>query len=123
MTEISIQKQPAALTGLEECESFGEPVGALPLQTNAGFFEGGLAKGQLYTGTRECEPGTLELDLELTEFCYLLEGHWRFTSESGVVSEVRAGDSWVFPKGWKGTAEVIEKVRKVYAMMVPDEAA
>ena len=86
------------------------------------FFEGELAKGQLYTGTWECEPGTLELDLELTEFCYLLEGHWRFTSESGVVSEVRAGDSWVFPKGWKGTAEVVEKVRKVYAMMVPDEA-
>ena len=123
MTEISIQKQPATLTGLEECESFGEPVGALPLQTNAGFFEGELAKGKLYTGTWECEPGTLELDLELTEFCYLLEGHWRFTSESGVVSEVRAGDSWVFPKGWKGTAEVFEKVRKVYAMMVPDEAA
>ena len=81
MTEISIQKQPAALTGLEECESFGKPVGALPLQTNAGFFEGELAKGQLYTGKWECEPGTLELDLELTEFCYLLEGHWRFTSE------------------------------------------
>ena len=87
------------------------------------LFEGELAKGQLYTGTWECEPGTLELDRELTEFCYLLEGHWRFTSESGVVSEVRAGDSWVFPKGWKGTAEVIAKVRKVYAMMVPDEAA
>ena len=78
-------------------------------------------------GEDNCPPvnslhGTLELDLELTEFCYLLEGHWRFTSESGVVSEVRAGDSWVFPKGWKGTAEVVEKVRKVYAMMVPDEA-
>jgi uncharacterized cupin superfamily protein len=34
---------------------------------------------------------------------------------------VKAGDSWVFPQGWKGTAEVIEKVRKVYTMMVPDE--
>ena len=123
MTEISIKKQPATLTGLEECESFGEPGGALPLQTNTGFFEGELAKGQLYTGTLECKPGTLELDLKLTEFCYLLEGHWRFTSESGVVSKVRAGDSWVFAKGWKGTAEVIEKVRKIWTMMVPDEAA
>ena len=54
MTEISIKKQPATLTGLEECESFGEPRGALPLQTNTGFFEGQLAKGQLYTGTLEC---------------------------------------------------------------------
>ena len=97
MTDISIQKQPAPLTGLKECESFGEPVGALPLQTIAGFFEGEMAKGQLCTGTWECEPGTLELDLELTEFCCLLEGDWRFTSGSGLVSEVRAGDSWVFP--------------------------
>ena len=32
--------------------------------------------------------------------------------------EVKAGDSWVFPQGWKGTAEVIEKVRKVYLMML-----
>ena len=37
MTDISIQTQPATLTGLEECESFGEPVGALPLKTNAAF--------------------------------------------------------------------------------------
>jgi uncharacterized cupin superfamily protein len=63
------------------------------------------------------------LDLELTEFCYLLEGHWKFTSQTGVVTEVKEGDSWVFPRGWKGTAEVIKKVRKVYAMMVPHEAS
>ena len=98
-------------------------MGALPLQTNAGFFESDLAGGQLYTGTWECEPGVLELDLELTEFCYLLEGHWKFTSQTGVVTEVKEGDSWVFPRGWKGTAEVIKKVRKVYAMMVPHEAS
>ncbi|MEM7740799.1 MAG: cupin domain-containing protein [Pseudomonadota bacterium] len=36
------------------------------------------------------------------------------TSESGNVTEIRAGDGWIFPKGWKGTAEVVEKVRKVY---------
>ncbi|MAC36291.1 MAG: hypothetical protein CME45_08230 [Halieaceae bacterium] len=123
MVEISVQKNPARLVNLEACESFGAPVGALPLQTNAGFFEGDLAGGQLYTGTWECEPGVLELDLELTEFCYLLEGHWKFTSQTGVVTEVKEGDSWVFPRGWKGTAEVIKKVRKVYAMMVPDEAS
>ena len=54
----------------------------------------------------------MKLDLSITEFCHLLQGHWVFTSESGEVSEVKAGDSWVFPKGWKGTAEVKETVRK-----------
>jgi uncharacterized cupin superfamily protein len=72
-------------------------------------------------GTWESEPGVLELDLEVTEFCPLLKGHWKLTSISGLVTEVKAGDSWVFPYGWKGTAEVIETVRKVYLMISPAE--
>jgi uncharacterized cupin superfamily protein len=115
MPEISVQHQCASLTDLKPCDSFGEPVGPLPLQTDSGFYN----EGNMITGTWECEPGTLELDLDLTEFCHLLEGHWKFTSEAGVVTEVKAGDSWVFPRGWKGTAEVIEKVRKVYMMILP----
>jgi uncharacterized cupin superfamily protein len=87
------------------------------MQTDSGFFE----QGNMFAGTWECEPGTLELELELTEFCHLLEGHWRFTSHSGQVTEVRAGDSWIFPRGWHGTAQVIEKVRKAYFMILPDE--
>lgn len=116
LPEISVQHQCASLGGLEEAETFGEPVGALPLQTDKGFF----SEGNMITGTWECEPGTLKLDLDVTEFCHLLKGHWKFTSESGEVTEVRAGDSWVFPKGWKGTAEVIETVRKVYMMILPE---
>ncbi|MEO0436683.1 MAG: cupin domain-containing protein [Pseudomonadota bacterium] len=117
MPEISVQHQCASLTDLVGVDSFGEPIGPLAKQTDSGFF----AEGTLAAGTWECEAGTLELDLEVIEFCHLLEGHWKFTSESGQVTEVRAGDSWVFPYGWKGTAEVIEKVRKVYLMISPDE--
>jgi uncharacterized protein len=118
MPEISVQHQCASLTDLVEVDSFGEPVGPLPLQTDKGFFE----QGKLFAGTWECEPGTLKLDLDLTEFCHLLQGHWVLTSESGVVTEVKAGDSWVFPRGWKGTAEVVETVRKVYLMMLPEDS-
>ncbi|MEM7691097.1 MAG: cupin domain-containing protein [Pseudomonadota bacterium] len=117
MPEISVQHQCASLTDLVGVDSFGEPVGPLPKQTDSGFF----AEGTLAAGTWECEAGTLELVLEVIEFCHLLEGHWKFTSVSGQVTEVRAGDSWVFPYGWKGTAEVIEKVRKVYLMISPEE--
>ena len=116
MPEISIQTQCASLTDLVDVDSFGEPVGPLPRQTDKGFYQ----EGNMICGTWECESGTMELDLDVTEFCHLLEGHWKFTSNSGQVSEVKAGDSWVFPRGWKGTAEVIERVRKVYMMITYD---
>lgn len=113
MPEISIQKQCAILTDLVDVDSFGEPVGPLPKQTDSGFFN----VNNLDAGTWECEPGTLKLDLKVTEFCHLLKGHWRLTSESGEVTEIVAGDSWVFPCGWTGEAEVVETVRKVYLMI------
>ena len=113
MPELSIQHQCAALTNLVACESFGVPIGELPKQTDASFLE----EGNLVAGTWECEPGILQLDLGITEFCHLLKGHWVLTSETGQVTEVKAGDSWIFPRGWKGTAEVIETVRKVYMII------
>ncbi|MEM9621325.1 MAG: cupin domain-containing protein [Pseudomonadota bacterium] len=113
MVEISIQKDCANLRDLADVESFGEPIGPLPTQTDSGFFE----SGNLAAGTWECEPGKLKIDLDLTEFCHLLKGHWILTSDSGLVTEIKAGDSWVFPRGWKGTGEVIETVRKVYMVV------
>ena len=110
MVEISIQKQCAALTDLELTDSFGEPIGDLPNQTDSGFFE----EDNLFAGTWECGPGKLQLNLDLMEFCHLLKGHWILTSESGKVTEIKTGDSWIFPRGWKGVAEVVETVRKVY---------
>ena len=114
MPEISIQRQCATLNDLTEAETFGDELGVPSRQTANNFFE---QDDSLYAGTWECEPGIMKLDLELMEFCHLLEGHWKLTSESGEVTEIRAGDSWIFPRGWKGTSEVIEKVRKVYFIM------
>ena len=116
MPEISVQHGCATLNDLVKVDTFGEPVGELALQTDKGFFE----QGNLAAGTWECEVGVMKLDLDVTEFCHLLEGHWKLTSESGQVTDVRAGDSWVFPRGWKGTAEVLQKVRKTYLMIMPD---
>ena len=113
MPEISVQRQCASLSDLTLVESFGTPVGDLPKQTDSGFFE----QDNLVAGTWECEPGKLQLDLDITEFCHLLAGHWILTSESGVVTEIKAGDSWIFPKGWKGLAEVVATVRKVYLIV------
>lgn len=113
MPEISVQKQCLVLTSLGDVESFGTPIGDLPEQSNDSFF----AEGNLTAGTWECGPGKLQLDLDVTEFCHLLKGHWVLTSDSGQITELRAGDSWIFPKGWKGTSEVVETVRKVYLII------
>jgi len=113
MPEIIAQHQCAALTDLIDAETFGEAVGPMPKQTESGLLE----QDNLYAGTWECGPGTLKLDLDLMEFCHVLSGHWILTSESGQVTDVKGGDSFIFPKGWKGTAEVIETVRKVYFMI------
>jgi len=100
MQEISIQKNCSSLNDLVLAESVGEPVGELPKQTDSCFYE----QGNLFAGTWAAEPGILKLDLDLMEFCHLLKGHWILTSESGQVTGVKAGDSWIFPDGWTGTA-------------------
>lgn len=113
MPEINVQHQCAALVDLVAVESFGIPIGELPEQTDKSFYE----EGNLTAGTWECGIGKLQLKLEITEFCHLLKGHWILTSESGQVTEVKSGDSWIFPRGWKGTAEIVEAVRKVYLII------
>ena len=82
MPEIKAQHQCASKDDLVLTESFGEAIGSMPKQTDSCFFE----EGNLISGTWECEPGKLELELEVTEFCHILEGHWVLTSESGQVT-------------------------------------
>ncbi len=113
MPEIQVQRQCAQISEFTAAESFGAPIGKLPDQRDNNFF----LEGNLAAGTWECEPGTLALDLDLTEFCHLLKGQWVLTSESGQVPKIRAGDSWIFPRGWKGKAEVVASVRKVYMII------
>ncbi len=47
MPEIQMQHQCASLTGLIDVDSFGTPIGPLPRQTDASFFQ----QGPLYAGT------------------------------------------------------------------------
>ena len=85
MPEIKAQHQCATLANLILAESFGEPIGDLPIQKDSSFFE----EDKIFSGTWECEPGILDLDLEVTEFCHILKGHWILTSESGQITEVK----------------------------------
>ncbi|MCR8923943.1 cupin domain-containing protein [Dasania sp. GY-MA-18] len=113
MSSLPLQQQALALNDLQACPSFGEPIGELPKQSYSGFYE----KDGISMGTWECEPGKLRLNLAVTEFCHIIKGHWILTADSGEVTEVKAGDSFAFDKGWQGTSEVVETVRKVYTII------
>ena len=69
-------------------------------------------------GIWECEPGGWPVvNRPNTETCYILSGKARLTDEeSGRVIEITAGDFVTLPPGWTGRWDVIETVRKAYAI-------
>ena len=70
------------------------------------------------TGIWECQPGGWPvLDRPDTEFTYIVSGRARLTDDAtGTVTEIGAGDLVILPPGWSGRWDVIETVRKVYAI-------
>jgi uncharacterized cupin superfamily protein len=69
-------------------------------------------------GVWECEPGGWPVvDRPNTETCYIVSGKARITDdETGRVVDVSAGDFLTLPPGWSGRWDVVETVRKVYAI-------
>lgn len=69
-------------------------------------------------GVWECQPGGWPVvDRQDTEVCYILSGRAILTDVArGDKREITAGDLVVLPVGWTGRWDVIETVRKVYAI-------
>ncbi|MFJ4286867.1 cupin domain-containing protein [Paenarthrobacter nicotinovorans] len=87
----------------------GDPqLGLLPLATN----------GNGSVGVWECEPGGWPVkDRADTEVCYILSGSAVITDEAtGTPHKIGTGDFLVLPVGWSGRWDVLETVRKVYAI-------
>lgn len=66
-------------------------------------------------GVWELTVGKCRLERTVDEVFILLSGVWVLTADDGTVTTLRAGDTALLPKGWKGIGEVVETVRKVYA--------
>lgn len=76
-----------------------------------------LAKdGLVESGVWVCTPGKWALEVGRDEYCHFLTGRCTYTHESGEVIEVGPDTAVFFPKGWKGTCQVHETVRKVYLL-------
>ena len=65
-------------------------------------------------GLWQCTPGRWRCEVESDEFFHVLAGRAVYTEDDGTVTEIAAGMTCAFPKGWKGACEVVETVRKVY---------
>lgn len=68
------------------------------------------------TGIWQCTPGPSYWVQEENEFIYLLSGSLTVTPDGGKPVTFGAGDSAMFPRGWRGTWDLHETVRKVYVV-------
>lgn len=70
------------------------------------------------TGIWECRPGGWPVvNRPDTEFTYIISGRARLTDDAtGAVTDISGGDLVILPPGWSGRWDVIETVRKVFAI-------
>jgi uncharacterized cupin superfamily protein len=72
--------------------------------------------GKYFSGFWHSDVGKWRIAYSEEETCYLLEGVSIVTDEFGVATTLQAGDSFVIPRGFIGTWEVVEPSRKLYAI-------
>nr|WP_185844207.1 cupin domain-containing protein [Bordetella hinzii] len=89
-----------------------------PIEGNTEFrsanaFEGN--DGRVLSGVWESTAGKFRSDTTgYIEFGYILEGQARIVDPDGTVHELRPGDPFIMPEGYKGHWEVDAFVKKVY---------
>lgn len=64
-----------------------------------------------HAGVWECGPGKYRLERETDELFVLLAGRWVLTGDEGDVYDLKAGDTLLLRKGWKGIAHIYETIQ------------
>ncbi|MEI5997900.1 cupin domain-containing protein [Paraburkholderia bengalensis] len=70
------------------------------------------------TAIWECSPGRFPWTYPDAELMHILAGAATFTPDVGEPISFRAGDTLFFPSGVSGQWDVIETIRKVYAIFI-----
>ncbi len=111
-TDLTPYLAAAATAELEDWGPLAEATGE-QMQTS------GLtlwSDGDQEAGVWECTPGPSYWKLETNEVVHILAGRMTVTPEGGEPRDVGAGDIAVFPRGWSGTWQIHDTIRKVYAI-------
>lgn len=77
------------------------------------------ARGQFFAGVWRSEPGKWRIAYTEEEYCHLLDGLSVITDHQGRATTVSAGDSFVIPRGFSGTWEVVETTTKRFVIYEP----
>lgn len=72
--------------------------------------------GDEEVGIWECTAGPSRWSLDHHEFVQVLRGRMTVTPEGGEPLELGAGSSALFVRGWQGTWELHDTVRKAYVI-------
>lgn len=71
---------------------------------------------QFFTGIWRSEPGKWRIAYTEEEFCLVLEGRSIVTDAAGRSVTVSAGESFVIPRGFTGSWEVVETTTKRFVI-------
>ncbi|MFT3755481.1 MAG: cupin domain-containing protein [Pseudoxanthomonas sp.] len=72
--------------------------------------------GQFFVGEWQSEVGKWKVAYTEEEYCRMLEGVSIVTDDAGNAVTLKAGDSFVVPRGFIGTWEVVEASRKTFVV-------
>lgn len=75
--------------------------------------------GRFMVGVWRSEPGTWRVTYTEEEYCHMLEGRSIVTDAAGRAVTVSAGESFVVPRGFVGTWEVVETTTKRFVIYEP----
>ncbi|MFM0128842.1 cupin domain-containing protein [Paraburkholderia sediminicola] len=75
--------------------------------------------GQFSSGIWESTPGHWTIEYDESEYCEMLSGVVIVRDMRGSEKVLRGGDRFVIPSGFRGTWEVVEACRKIYASHAP----
>lgn len=77
------------------------------------------ATGQFFAGIWESSPGKWQVNYGEEEFCAILAGRITLTDADGEAQSFQTGDAFIIPKGFTGTWETIDAVKKWYVIFEP----
>lgn len=116
MSQVIVVDTPATAPVVDQPRLERREQGA-PLRSTWTLYES-AAEG-LAAGIWECEPGRwrIEFGPHEHEYFHLLEGRARLHDELGGFVELGPGQAAIIPAGFRGSFEVLERVRKHFVVV------